>query len=208
MLGDRPGRWSVVPGCQDGCGWRGGGCGLAWTRVGEVTPSPEPQHVVIMGVSGSGKTTLAGLLHARLGWPYAEADDFHPAASIDKMTAGIALTDADRRPWLEAMRDWLTDQARAGRSTLMTCSALRVAYREVLRGAEGRVRFVHLTADPELIKSRLETRAGHFMPAALLPSQLTALEPLTAGEDGVAVLVDGSPQVVVDRTLEALDLRP
>jgi gluconokinase len=171
-----------------------------------VPPIFEPQHVVIMGVSGSGKTTLARLLHERLGWPYAEADDFHPAANLDKMTAGIALTDADRQPWLEAMRDWLTEQARAGRSTLMTCSALRFAYREVLREAEGRVRFVHLTADPGLIKLRLESRAGHFMPAALLPSQLTALEPLADGEDGVVVLVDGTPHVVVDRALAALDL--
>jgi gluconokinase len=171
-----------------------------------VPPIFEPQHVVIMGVSGSGKTTLARLLHERLGWPYAEADDFHPAANLDKMTAGIALTDADRQPWLEAMRDWLTEQARAGRSTLMTCSALRLAYREVLREAEGRVRFVHLTADPGLIKLRLESRAGHFMPAALLPSQLTALEPLADGEDGVVVLVDGTPRVVVDRALAALDL--
>lgn len=159
-----------------------------------------------MGVSGSGKTTLARLLQDRLGWPYAEADDFHPAANIDKMTAGVALTDADREPWLEAMRDWLTAQARAGRSTLVTCSALRAAYRQVLREAEGRVRFVHLTAAPELLGDRLAARVGHFMPAALLPSQLAALEPLADGEDGVIVPVDEPPEAVADRTLEALGL--
>jgi gluconokinase len=171
-----------------------------------VTSPTEPQHVVIMGVSGSGKTTLAVRLQQRLGWPYAEADDFHPAANVDKMTAGIALTDADRQPWLAAMRDWLTREAIAGRSTLVTCSALRRVYRDVLREAVGRVRFVHLTADADLIESRLEAREGHFMPSALLPSQLDALEPLTEEEDGVVMLVDEPPETVAARTLEALDL--
>ena len=171
-----------------------------------MSPTPEPQHVVIMGVSGSGKTTLARGLHERLGWPYAEADDFHPAANIDKMTAGIALTDADRQPWLAAMRDWLTEQARAGRSTVMTCSALKAAYRDVLRGAEGRVRFVHLTAASDVISGRLAARTGHFMPAALLPSQIAALEPLVPDEDGVVIVVDDPPDVVAERTVAALGL--
>lgn len=161
-----------------------------------------------MGVSGSGKTTLAQLLHRRLGWPYAEADDFHPAANIDKMTAGIALTDTDRQPWLEAMRDWLTDQARAGQSTLMTCSALKAAYRDVLRGAEGRVRFVHLSTATDVIGDRLVARTGHFMPAALLGSQIAALEPLVPDEDGVVIAVDEPPDVVAERTVAALGLRP
>lgn len=165
-----------------------------------------PVHLVIMGVSGSGKTTLAQTLEERLGWPYAEADEFHPPANIAKMTAGTALTDADRWPWLEAMRDWLTEQARAGRSTIVTCSALRLAYRDVLRGAEGRVRFVHLTADPELIRPRLGMRQGHFMPASLLPSQLATLEPLIEGEDGVVVLVDAPPDEVADRALAGLGI--
>lgn len=167
-----------------------------------------PQHVVIMGVSGSGKTTLAQILTRRLGWPYAEADDFHPRANVEKMAAGLPLTDEDRWPWLEAMRDWLTLQARAGRSTLVTCSALRLSYRDVLRGAEGRVRFVHLTADPSVIGERLGRRSGHFMPSSLLPSQFATLEPLVADEDGVVVLVDLSPEGVADRTVAALGLRP
>ena len=171
-----------------------------------MTRTPEPQHLVIMGVSGSGKTTLAGLLHDRLDWPAAEADEFHSAANVDKMSAGIGLTDADRLPWLESIRDWMTEQARAGRSTLVTCSALRFAYREVLRSAEGRVRFVHLTADPGLIARRLSARTGHFMPAALLASQVATLETLMPDEDGVVVLVDERPDVVADRVLEALGL--
>ncbi len=165
-------------------------------------------HVVVMGVSGSGKTTLALELQRRLGWPYAEADEFHPQANIDKMTGGTALTDEDRRPWLAAMRDWLTGQARAGRSTIVTCSALRHAYRDVLREAEGRVRFVHLTGAPDLIAPRLAGRTGHFMPPALLPSQLATLEPLRDGEDGIAVVVDVPPDAVADRTMEALGLGP
>src|SRR5690606_25924853 len=111
------------------------------------TVDGEVQHLVLMGVSGSGKTTLARELEERLGWPYAEADEFHPEANIAKMSAGTPLTDDDRRPWLEAMRDWLTAQTRAGRSSVVTCSALRRAYRDLLRTAEGRVRFVHLTED-------------------------------------------------------------
>ena len=171
-----------------------------------MTRTPEPQHLVLMGVSGSGKTTLAGLLHGRLGWPSSEADEFHPPANVEKMMAGIALTDTDRLPWLEAIRDWMSEQARAGRSTLVTCSALKMAYRDVLRAAEGRVRFVHLTADLGLISSRLSSRTGHFMPAALLASQVATLDVLTPGEDGVVVLVHERPDVVADRTLEALGL--
>ncbi len=171
-----------------------------------VAGAPEPVHLVVMGVSGSGKTTVAQILAERLGWPYAEADEFHPQANIDKMTAGTPLTDEDRWPWLATMRDWLTEQAAAGRSTVVTCSALRVAYRDVLREAGGRVRFVHLTADPDLISPRLGTRSGHFMPPSLLPSQFATLEPLTQAEDGVVVLVDVAPEEVVDRALAALGM--
>ncbi len=165
-------------------------------------------HVVIMGVAGSGKTTLALELTRRLGWPYAEADGFHSPANVAKMAAGVPLTDDDRRPWLQAIRDWLTAQARAGRSTVVTCSALRLAYRDVLRQAEGRVRFVHLTADPALLRERLARRSGHFMPATLLPSQLATLESLVAGEDGVVIVVDVPPDDVADQAVELLGLEP
>lgn len=172
----------------------------------DARPGPPAQHLVIMGVAGSGKTTLAEVLADRLGRPYAEADDFHPAANVQKMAAGIALTDDDRWPWLRALRDWLTEQSRAGRSSIVTCSALRSAYRDVLGEAEGRVRFVHLTAAPEVIGDRLATRVGHFMPATLLPSQLGSLEPLRDSEDGVTIVVDAPPDAVADRVLEALGL--
>ena len=169
---------------------------------------PEVQHLVIMGVSGSGKTTTAQILADRLGWPYAEADEFHPQANIDKMSAGTPLTDEDRWPWLRAMRDWLTEQSRAGRSTIVTCSALRVAYRDVLREAEGRVRFVHLQGTIEAIGERMSGRAGHFMPTSLLPSQFQTLEPLTDAEDGVVVPVEVSPHSVADAALHELGIDP
>ncbi|MDT0163938.1 gluconokinase [Actinotalea sp. AC32] len=166
----------------------------------------EVQHLVVMGVSGSGKTTLALILERRLDWPYAEADDFHPPKNIAKMEAGTPLTDEDRLPWLQKMRDALTEHAREGRSAIVTCSALKRSYRDVLREAQGRVRFVHLTADPALIERRISGRTGHFMPASLLPSQLGSLEPLEPDEDGVVVLVDVPPEEVADRALAGLGL--
>lgn len=168
----------------------------------------EIQHLVVMGVSGSGKTTVARILADRLGWPFAEADDFHPEANVAKMAAGTPLVDDDRWPWLRTMRDWLTEQAAAGRSTVITCSALKVAYRDVLREAEGRVRFVHLAAAPEVIGGRLEHRSGHFMPPSLLPSQFSTLEPLAEREDGVSVTVDVPPEQVADAALASLGLDP
>lgn len=164
------------------------------------------QHLVVMGVSGSGKTTVAQLLADGLGRPFAEADDFHPEANVAKMAAGTPLDDDDRLPWLRTMRDWLSEQAAAGHSTVITCSALKVAYRDVLREAQGRVRFVHLSAPAEVIGDRMEHRSGHFMPPSLLPSQLSTLEPLTSDEDGVTVDVDATPAQVAEAALVALGL--
>jgi gluconokinase len=161
-----------------------------------------------MGVAGSGKTTLAGVLAQRLGWVSAEADDFHPQANVDRMASGIALTDEDRWPWLRTIRDWLTEQTRAGRGAVVTCSALKVAYRDVLREAEGTIRFVFLTAPAPLLADRLARRTDHFMPASLLPSQLATLEPLTPDEGGVTVVVDVPPEQIADRVIEHFGLRP
>ncbi|MBG6226342.1 gluconokinase [Arthrobacter sp. CAN_A2] len=166
----------------------------------------QPHHVVVMGISGSGKTTIATRLTERLGWVFAEADDFHPAANIAKMTAGIALTDEDRWPWLESMRTWMTLQARAGRSTVVTCSALRRSYRDLLTGAEGQVRFVHLLGDTDLILERMKTRSGHFMPESLLPSQISTLEPLEADELGIRIQNTGTPDDVTTDVIDQLDL--
>ncbi|NDV88385.1 AAA family ATPase [Aurantimonas aggregata] len=165
-----------------------------------------PTALVVMGPSGVGKSTTAEALAAALGWPFAEADRFHPKANIAKMTTGHPLDDADRAPWLAEIRDWITAQAAAGRSTVLTCSALKHRYRDVLRESGARVRFVALTADPALVASRLEHRSGHYMPATLLQSQFDALEPLGPDEDGVTVTVDVPPPAVVARVLERLGL--
>lgn len=164
------------------------------------------QALVVMGVAGSGKTSVAQLLAAHLGWPSAEADEFHPPANIAAMTAGRPLTDEDRWPWLLAVRDWVTERARAGEDVVVTCSALRRSYRDLLRGAGARVRFVHLTGSPQLLAQRIGSRSGHFMPPSLLQSQLATLEPLQPDEDGVVVDVSGTPEETARTALERLGL--
>ncbi|WP_372699611.1 gluconokinase [Arthrobacter sp. JSM 101049] len=175
-------------------------------------PLPAPPapaiHLVVMGVSGSGKTSVASHLATQLGWPCAEADDFHPPANIAKMAAGTPLDDADRRPWLEVLRDWMDRHAPTSAGTVVTCSALKQSYRDLLGQASGVVRFLHIQADPDLLARRLEARAGHFMPGALLASQLATLEPLGPDEDGVTLLNDTTPADLAERAIAALGLVP
>ncbi|GAA1416089.1 gluconokinase [Streptomyces thermospinosisporus] len=161
-----------------------------------------PHVVVVMGVAGTGKTTIGPLLAARLGVPYAEGDDFHPRASIAKMSAGIPLTDEDRWPWLDAIGDWA--QGRAGLGGVVSCSALKRSYRDRLRNAAPGVVFLHLTGDRALIEDRMSHRKGHFMPTALLDSQFATLQPLERDEAGVAVDVTGSPEEITARAVAAL----
>ncbi|MFD1333274.1 gluconokinase [Methylopila musalis] len=165
-----------------------------------------PDCVVVMGPSGVGKTTVAQALAARLGWAFAEADEFHPPANIAKMSAGVPLDDDDRAPWLVLIRDWIGAQAGEGASTVVTCSALKRRYRDVLRGAPARVRFLELAGDPALVEDRMSHRAGHYMPTSLLASQFAALEPLATDEAGARVDITASPQTVVDRAVAALGL--
>ncbi len=160
--------------------------------------------IVVMGVAGCGKTTVAEALAARLGWPVADADDFHPQANVAKMRSGTPLTDADRVPWLASIRDWLSA---VPENRVVTCSALRRAYRDVLREATPRVRFVHLNGTRELLASRMGARRGHFMPLTLLDSQLATLEPLQSDEDGVVIDIDATPDGIVEAALRALDLQ-
>ncbi|MFC3495410.1 gluconokinase [Glycomyces rhizosphaerae] len=161
--------------------------------------------LVVMGVAGSGKSTVARLLADRLGRPMAEADDFHPEANIAKMRSGTPLTDADREPWLLSLRDWISAHDAEGRGTVVTCSALKRTYRDLLRGATAQVRFVHLSGTPEVIGERLSARSGHFMPPSLLDSQFADLEPLGDDEDGITVDVTAPPEQIADRVCEGLE---
>ena len=161
--------------------------------------------LVVMGVSGSGKTTVATGVAERLGWVFAEGDDFHPHSNVEKMRAGVALTDDDRWPWLASLAGWIGEREAAGQNAVLTCSALKRTYRDVLAAGHPSVRFVHVTASAETIRHRLENRRGHYMPASLLASQLDTLEPLQVDEPGLTLPGDGEPSDVVKALIARLD---
>ena len=150
--------------------------------------------VVVMGVSGSGKSTVGAALAQRMRVPFADADDFHPAANIAKMSAGHALDDEDRYPWLESIGEWLAEHHDGG---VMSCSALKHTYRDQLRRHCPDVAFLYLSGSHEVIRRRQASRPGHFMPAALLDSQFATLEPLGPDEAGIAIDVDQSIDAIV-----------
>lgn len=174
--------------------------------LGPLSSPPTTRHVVVMGVSGCGKSTVAAALAERLGYVLGDADAFHPQANIDKMSAGIPLTDADRESWLRSLAAWMVSQAAAGRSTVMACSALRRAYRDVLRTGPPSLDFAHLDGPSEVIRARMAAREDHFMPTTLLDSQIATLEPLGADEPGVTLDLSLSPTELVTQIVAALDL--
>src|SRR5689334_22069730 len=134
--------------------------------------------IVLMGVAGSGKSTVMTRMRERLGWPSAEADEFHSAANFAKMSSGLPLNDDDRWPWLHALAAWIGAREAAGENGLVTCSALKRAYRDVLRDHHPSVRFVHLVAAADVLQRRIAQRHDHYMPPSLLGSQLDTLDPL------------------------------
>lgn len=144
-------------------------------------------HLVVMGVSGSGKSTIGSLLAKRLGIPFQDADDLHPAANVAKMAAGHPLTDEDRMPWLARVGGEL---AAAEGGLVVACSALKRTYRDAILAVAPAARFVFLEGSHALLESRVNNRPGHFMPASLLDSQLATLEPLAADEPGVTLSLD------------------
>lgn len=156
--------------------------------------------VVVMGVSGSGKSTVGSALAQRLGVPFEDGDDLHPPANIAKMSAGRALDDTDRRPWLDAIGAWLA--AHEGTSGVVSSSALKRSYRDRLREHVGTIRFLHLHGSPEVIAARQATRPGHFMPASLLRSQFATLEPLAPDEHGLVVDVAKPVDVIVQEYVD------
>ena len=160
--------------------------------------------IVVMGVSGSGKSTVGAALAQRLRIPFADADDFHPPANIAKMTAGHALNDEDRLPWLDSIGEWLEQHRDGG---VMSCSALKRKYRDQLRRHCAEIEFLHLEGTPETIGRRQASRPGHFMPAALLASQFETLEPLEPDERGIAIDVDQSIDLIIENYVSTTDSR-
>ena len=150
-----------------------------------------------MGVSGSGKTTVAKALAEHLGWRFQEGDALHPPQNVAKMAAGTPLSDADRWPWLTAIAAVIDGWRAAGVSGIVTCSALKRAYRQVLVGDRADVRLVYLAGSKALIAGRMAARTGHFMPAALLDSQLATLEPPGAEEHPIVMDIGPEPAVIV-----------
>jgi gluconokinase len=164
----------------------------------KVPPTGTHARLVVMGVSGSGKSTVGAALAQRLRVPFADADDFHPPANIAKMTAGHALDDHDRHPWLDAIGEWLAEHDQGG---VMSCSALKRKYRDQLRHHASGVLFLLLSGTPEVIRRRQASRPGHFMPASLLSSQFATLEPLAPDEAGLEIDVDQSVDAIVEEYL-------
>lgn len=160
---------------------------------------------IIMGVSGCGKSTLAALLAHKLNCEYRDADDMHPPANVQKMSAGEPLNDIDRGPWLQKICTYTMQQANKGHTIVIACSALKHAYRDVLNQA-GAVQYVFLAGSKKIIAERMQSRAGHYMPESLLDSQINTLEDPSNEANVVTVQIDSTPQAILEKTLYLLKL--
>ena len=155
-----------------------------------------PIIVVVMGVSGCGKSTVSTLLAARLGWQFQEGDALHPPENVEKMRGGTPLSDADRIPWLRRIAQKIDDWRRRGESGVLTCSALKRTYRQIIVGDRPEVALVYLKGLPDLIRRRLDTRHDHFMPPALLDSQFSILQEPSPDENPIVVDIGGQPDEI------------
>jgi gluconokinase len=165
-----------------------------------------PAVIVVMGVASSGKTSLGERLAERLDWPFRDADSFHPPANVEKMSAGTPLTDEDRKPWLAAIAAWIDDLRTTGKNGIVTCSALKKVYREVIVGGRPDVALVYLKGSRELIGQRMAARQHHFMPPALLDSQFATLEEPGTDENPLVVQVEASKDAIVEQVVRELRL--
>jgi gluconokinase len=164
-----------------------------------------PQVIILMGVSGSGKSSTGLKLAKRLDWEFRDGDGFHPESNVAKMSAGIPLTDDDRRPWLDAIAEWIETRRREGRPAIVACSALKHSYRERLVCGKPDVWVVHLHGTKELIASRMGGRKGHFMPTALLDSQFATLEEPRHDERVLTINIAMPPSRVVESIVRFVD---
>ncbi len=168
----------------------------------------EPCRIVVMGVSGCGKSTVGRLIAEGLGVGYVEGDELHPAENVARMAAGIALTDDDRLGWLQALAERLADARARDQGLVLSCSALKRSYRDILRGGAPDIRFVHLHGDRAVLAARMALREDHYMPASLLDSQLATLEPPAPDEAALGFDIEQSPETIVRDALARLRALP
>lgn len=166
-----------------------------------INSNTSAQVVIIMGVSGSGKTTIGKRLSDKLGWDFYDADDFHPQANIDKMSRGVPLTDADRLPWLEKLNKLILEYIGKNRPVVVSCSALKNSYRELLLRNVSPAVLVYLRGDHDLIKERMQQRQDHYMRAHLLDSQFESLE---EPEDAIIIDIEANPEAIINTILQSL----
>ena len=170
-----------------------------------MTPLSGVAAIVVMGVSGAGKSTVGRLIAARLDCPFRDADSFHPRANIEKMSRGEPLTDADRWPWLDAIAAWIAEHRAAGTTCVVTCSALKRVYRDIVTDKQrADVRLVYLKGGFDLIAARLAARTDHFMPPALLKSQFDTLEEPRGDERAITAEIDGTPEEIAEAVVRQL----
>ena len=160
--------------------------------------------LLVMGVAGAGKTEVARAVAQRLGWPFLEGDSLHPDANVAKMRGGTPLTDADRWPWLEAIAGWIDTQLAGRGYGIVTCSALKRAYRDRLIGGRDGIRLVYLHGPRDLLAARIAARTGHFMPPSLLDSQLATLEPPGPDENPISLDVSAPVEDLAEQVVAAL----